>query len=144
MITELFILSIISVHAQSGVVPAAPAAATQDPEKLSPEELALIRDPFQMPIVFTKQSTKQVSELETIPLEQFRLVGVISGPDRVRAMLIGPGDRTFLVNEGMKIGIKDGVVKKINRNEVKVLEKSENPLGQMESVLQSIPLEARK
>jgi len=120
------------------------AAPAVSPENMTQEDLMQLRDPFQMPVVITKQVTKKLAEIETIPLEQLKLVGVISGPDRVRAMVIGPGEKTFLVAEGIKIGIKGGVLKRITRNELKILEKVENPLGQLEDVWQSIPLVERR
>lgn len=115
-------------------------ALAQSVESMTPEQLAQVRDPFVMPAVITKQVTKKISDLETIPIEQLNLVGVISGPDKVRGMLVGPGDKTFIVSQGMKVGIKGGVVKNINRREIKVLERTENPLGQLEDVWQSIKL----
>ncbi|MCM0605237.1 MAG: pilus assembly protein PilP [Xanthomonadaceae bacterium] len=113
-------------------------------EAMTVEQLMQIRDPFQMPVVITKQATKKVAELETIPIEQLNLVGVISGPDKVRAMLVGPGDKTFIISQGIKVGIKGGVVKKITKKEVRVLERAENPLGQLEDVWQSISLGDKK
>lgn len=137
---------VVAAPVQAEVIqtPSGAVIQTQSVETLSIEQLMQVRDPFQMPIVITKQNTKKVAELETIPIEQLNLVGVISGPDRVRAMLVGPGDKTFIVSQGMKIGIKGGVVRKITKREVKVLERAENPLGQLEDVWQSISLVEKK
>ncbi len=88
------------------------------------------RDPFKEPAISEMQELR--SELERYAVTEFRVVAVITGPLRMRAMLIAPDSKTHYVSEKMKIGLRDGVIVKITTKSVVVREKVVNPLGEVE------------
>jgi len=98
-----------------------------------PEIFAKIRDPFKRPDIKVILGTPK-SDLELFPTEQFKMVGVISGPDHKRAMLLGPDGTNYLVSENTKIGTRKGVILKITTSLVQVRERVINILGEEEPV----------
>ena len=80
------------------------------------------------------------SDLEKYATEEFKLLGVSTGPDRLRALIQAPNQKTYFVAEKTKIGIHKGVIKKITPEVVEVREKIINVLGQEETVSAEIRL----
>lgn len=122
----------------------APAAATTTEPVLSgsksifeiPEDVLKLRDPFKRP-KFVIESAIVKSELETMPLDKFKLVGVVTGPNQLRAMVATDSGKTFFVSEKMKIGTNRGIITRITPDEIQVTERTINVLGQ-EEVTQSL------
>ena len=100
----------------------------------SKESFAALRDPFRMPSLETGEGGLIRSPLESNPLDTFKILGVITGPDKYRAMLQDPTGQTHLVSEKMKIGVRSGVVKKITSRGIWVQERIVNVVGQEELV----------
>lgn len=92
-----------------------------------------LRDPFRRPVIVEELLVPK-TELESISLDGFRLLGVSTGPARVRALLQGPTSKTYLVSENVKIGTRGGYVRRIQADKVIVREKVTNEIGQTESV----------
>jgi type IV pilus assembly protein PilP len=88
------------------------------------------RDPFKEPAF--SESVVIKSDLERFPVTDFKVTGVITGPIRMRAMLLAPDGKTHYVAESMKVGTRDGVIVKITTKTVVVREKVVNPLGEVE------------
>lgn len=135
LIILLAIFSAASASAESPVqerlFEASPAA----------KNLLRIRDPFRRPELKAADS-RPVSELEIFPLDQFKMTGVASGPDRPKAMLVGPNGKTYFVAEKARIGVRKGIVRKITDDSIHVREKFVNIFGQEEeadSVLRLSP-----
>jgi Tfp pilus assembly protein PilP len=152
-----------NAHADAGPVPAGPsssapaasvaratapgAAGDLTPSPLRAESIPAaerftkMRDPFVLP-----DGAQPVvngvpkSDLERFPVDQFKLVGVITGPTRLRALLLSPEGKSFFVAENMKIGIKNGSIRKITTAMVVVREKVMNVIGQEENVDSEIRL----
>ena len=105
-----------------------------------PEAVLKQRDPFKRPpIKMGVEGPK--SELQAFPVEQFRLVGVMSGDSgRMKAMLEGPNKKTYFVQEKMFIGVRNGFIQRITDKAVIVREKIVNVLGQEEAVNSEILL----
>jgi hypothetical protein len=74
------------------------------------------------------------SDLELYTLDQLKLLAVMTGPKRLRAMVLAPNGKTYLVWENMKIGMRKGVVRRITPDAVHVREQVVNVLGQEENV----------
>ncbi len=111
---------------------------------ISANALLKLRDPFKRPqIQNTLLGAK--SELETIPVEQFKMLGVLTGPEKVRAMIAGPSGKTYFVSENMKVGVHRGWIKRITPQSVVVREKIVNLLGKEEEVdsVVSLPEESK-
>jgi len=111
-----------------------------------PDTMLKQRDPFKRPpIKMGVEGPK--SELQAFPVEQFKLVGVMTGDSgRMKAMLEGPNKKTYFVQEKMFIGIRNGFIQKITDTAVIVREKIVNVLGQEEAVNSEIllPVEANQ
>jgi hypothetical protein len=109
------------------------AAAKQGDDDLISTELLRIRDPFKRPIApIEKQESK--TPLEMYASERYKMIGVITGMDRLRAIILDPDGKTHFVSEGMKIGMRKGVITKIQQESIRVREKLMNVLGKEEPV----------
>ena len=90
------------------------------------------RDPFKAPNIEAIED--QRSDLEKISVNEFKLVAVMTGPVRMRAMISGPTGKTYTVAQSTPIGLREGKVIKITTQSVVVREKIVNPLGETENV----------
>ncbi|MEK6706100.1 MAG: pilus assembly protein PilP [Bdellovibrionota bacterium] len=108
-----------------------PVATKQDTP--IPEDLLKIRDPFKRPPI-EKKALVPKNELENYPVESLKMVGALTGPQRVRAMVLAPDGKTFIVSEKMKIGTRNGTVKGITADTIYVREKVVNVIGQTENL----------
>jgi hypothetical protein len=95
---------------------------------LTEEIVRGLRDPFSPPAELTKKETPK-SELETIQLSELKLNGVITGPKKLRAMISAPGNRTYFVAIGDRLGIRQGRITAIQSDLVKVVEYEEDEKG---------------
>ncbi len=96
-------------------------------------ELLKLRDPFKSPAeVLMAGDTR--TELELFPIDQFKLVGVATGPKKIKAMIVDPKGKTHFVAENTKVGQRKGIVRKITPQVVYVRERIINVLGQEEDV----------
>jgi Tfp pilus assembly protein PilP len=120
----LFLIS-ISVPAQ---------AATQLPSTLLKQ-----RDPFKRPVISAATEGPR-SELETIPVDSFKMLGVMTGGEHLKAMIQGPNGKTYFVQEKMPIGLRKGYIRKITDSAIYVREKIVNVLGQEETIESEILL----
>jgi hypothetical protein len=107
-------------------VPAAPVSQvfTSDTgvDSLLTEELIRsLRDPFVPPVSLTRKQAPK-SDLELFALKDVRLNGVITGPKKVRAMISVPGNKTYFVAVGDKLGMRDGRITSIQSDLIKVVE----------------------
>ena len=105
-----------------------------------------IRDPFRkpQPKVEKDQVTKKVPEIETLAVEELRLVGVITGPKKRKALVTGPSGKMFILTEGIRVGQRHGVIKRISENNVLVQERLTNLLGEEERYETTIEFAANK
>jgi Tfp pilus assembly protein PilP len=121
--------------------PVAQAQPAQAMGLSSSEEALKIRDPFKRPdIEIAKAAPK--SPLESYPLEQIKMVGVLTGPVSVRAMVLTPDGKTHFVSEKMKMGQRNGVVRQILGNSIIVRERIVDVLGQEENIDSRILMQA--
>ena len=91
------------------------------------------RDPFKEPET-PVDASDELSDLEKYSTPEFKLLGVMSGPVRMRAMIGAPNGRSYVVSEKMKLGQREGVISRITTRSVIVTEKIVNPLGEVELV----------
>ena len=114
-------------------VPTKAVGGAQPDEMLQAIDEALqLRDPFKSPERAIIASTP-LTELERYPLEQYKLIGVITGANRLRAILLDPSGKTHFVAEKMRIGTRRGVIREIRSDVVIVREKIFNVLGKEEA-----------
>lgn len=120
---------------------AAAAKSGKEEAEISLESSLTLRDPFrqpQMKVATEVNEGGKIPELERFQVEQFRLMGIITGPKKHKAMLAGPDGKIFIVSESMRLGSRRGLVKKISAGGVLIEEKIVNILGQEERVETSI------
>jgi Tfp pilus assembly protein PilP len=98
-----------------------------------PPELMQVRDPFKRPDLPKIRQTTQ-SELEKFATTDYKMLGVLTGPERLRAMVKSPEGKTIFVSENMRMGTRDGIVRKITTDSILVREKIVNVLGQEENI----------
>jgi hypothetical protein len=123
--------AVSGVAASVGVpVPAAsPSSGPADPFA----EIRALRDPFKAPPLPVLVETPK-SDLERYPLDQYKLKAIMTGPKKMRAMIVGPNGKTFIVAESSRLGSRRGVIYKITRVSLKIKEKVPNSLGEDEIV----------
>lgn len=114
------------------------AVAAEAQSRIS-DEILQLRDPFLAPKALLSTS-KPRNELETFALSELKLLGLMTGPKAVKAMVQAPNGKTYFVSENTRIGNRSGIVKAILPNEVKVTEKFVNIFGEEELVSSVIPL----
>ncbi len=107
----------------------------------STDDFIKARDPFKAPKLPAAKVAVR-SELELYSVESLKMIGVLTGPDHMRAMVLTPDGVTHLVSERMKIGMRDGFVKKITTEQIIVREKMMNIMGEEESMDTEIHLVA--
>lgn len=90
-----------------------------------------MRDPFRIPEIAAKQS-EPLTELQLHPIHEYRLTGVITGPKRIRGMIVAPDGKTHFVSKGDKIGNKRGFISEITPKKVVVQEYVVNVMGEEE------------
>lgn len=96
------------------------------------KEYAQLRDPFKMPKHFSPSMRKDVSELQLVPTESLTLLGVMRGLGKDRAVIADDRGKTYTVFEGALIGNRGGSLKKIGKDEIRILERAENIGGELE------------
>jgi Tfp pilus assembly protein PilP len=94
---------------------------------ISFEDARKLRDPFKRPISASKAVTKK-SPLEASEITEFKVQGVVAGNRRV-AILVGPGNKSFFVQAGQKIGPRGGVITKITPESIEITERKVDDLG---------------
>ena len=106
-------------------------------------EILKVRDPFRRPdVVATNLSA--LTPLERFPASDFQMIGVLTGPEKIRAMVLAPDGKSHFVAERMKIGQRNGVVRRITPDSILVRERIVNVFGQEESVDTELLLSAAK
>lgn len=139
-----FFLPLLFVASAGAADPVAPVSAVPVPvaptakfNNIIPSQLVggavdykKFRDPFKEPELSEESLNR--SDLEKFSVTDFKVTGIITGPIRMRAMVLAPDGKTHYVSEKMKMGTRDGVVVKITTKTVVVREKVLNPLGEVE------------
>jgi Tfp pilus assembly protein PilP len=126
------------------MLPASTAFSAADPgyvQKVS-EAYQKTRDPFRKPSAPGNPDLNR-SDLESYPAEGFKMVGVVTGFNKLRAMVSAPNGKTYFVSEKMKIGVRKGYIRKITADQILVREKIVNVLGEEENVDVLIPMESK-
>ncbi len=104
-------------------------------------EMLKMRDPFRKPEGRGIQKIIK-SELEKYSISEFKMVGVSTGPTKMRALVSAPDGKSYFVAEGVKIGLRGGIVRKITPEGIQVREKIVNIIGEEENVDSEIKLVA--
>lgn len=110
---------------------------------LTLENSLKLRDPFAVfkDDILMNPQLSSLPELERYPLDRFRLIGVIVGTKKNKAMLVSPDGKMHIVSENVKIGVRNGRVKSILEGNILVEEKIMNILGKEEKIISKIEIE---
>lgn len=130
--TVLVIIALISV-----------ARTAQSTEAPLPEEVLRLRDPFKRPALVVL-STEIKTPLQSYPISSLKLIGVLTGPMRLRGMILTPDGKTHFISEKAPIGQRNGVVLRIQEDRLIVRERIANILGQTENVDTELALSSAK
>lgn len=105
-----------------------------------------LRDPFSRLIMkgANKVADVQIPELERHDLQEFKLIGIITGPNKNRALVMGPDSKMHVVSESAVIGTRKGLITKIRPGGITVYEKVVNLLGQQEGIESKIEFQEKK
>ncbi|MBI2711962.1 MAG: pilus assembly protein PilP [Bdellovibrio sp.] len=102
-----------------------------------------VRDPFKKPELLQEKVVKK-TPLEKFPADGYIYRGLLTGPVKLRALIVDPEGNTFFVSEKMHLGSKGGVIVSITPEKIKVREKALNLLGQEESVYVELTMPGSK
>lgn len=103
-------------------------------EVISMQESLNLRDPFKKPSKYSEPGGDiSTPELERYPLDQIKIVGIITGPKKPRALLTTPNNKMYIVQENDKVGNRSGILKKIRDRSIIIREKIVNVIGQEEN-----------
>ena len=109
------------------------------------------KDPFK-PFVVVKVETKSSPEsikknlrnslpIHSFDVNQFKLIGIITGGRENQAMVVDPGGKGYVLKVGMLIGKNDGKITSINSSGVEILEqfKDDNGRVRKENIKLTLP-----
>lgn len=105
-----------------------------DGKVLTLENSGRMRDPFRHYIPKVRTAEAKVSEADTVAVEQLKLVGVITGTKKNKALIALPSGKMQIFADGAHIGARHGVIRKITRDAVYVEERVLNVLGEEEKL----------
>lgn len=158
---HLFFLSLLTLSSQVGRVYAQDDASESSSVEDFLQNLSSVpkvldrRDPFQegKPSFLKEEkvdsgvdeatariSGDEIPPLERYALEQYAVKAVLLGDQYPRALLKTPDGMVAIVKENSRLGDKNGVIEKIDRNGIQVLEKIRNTFGSFDNVSQTLPV----
>lgn len=103
------------------------------------------RDPFSSLVVISKEKKKDDSKIGTLEgydLGEFVLGAIANKGHKYFALLVAPDNRSFTVEEGSRVGLNNGKVKKITDDEIVMVEYVRDYKGDLQP--RQIILEFRK
>lgn len=103
------------------------------------KEYLMIRDPFKEP-GDRLQKIGQISDLEKYDTTDFKLIAVMTGPKKIRAMIKDSAGKVHTVAVNARVGKRKGYVRKITTASVIVREVYPNAIGEDEVYDTEIPL----
>jgi hypothetical protein len=92
---------------------------------LNEEMISQLRDPFTLPSNKKNIYGAKRPELTLFPINDLKLNGVITGPNKMLAMVSAPNGKTFFVKVGDLMGVRDGRITEIRSDAIRVVETEE-------------------
>jgi Tfp pilus assembly protein PilP len=122
-----------------------PSGSEKPVERISLQTLKTMRDPFKrmgMDLLDAHED-KTKSELETVPVTDFKMVGVLTGPYKTRALVRSPSGAVYTVSDGTRIGTQNGYIRKVLQDRIIVNEVMQDVLGERELVTSELRLTSK-
>lgn len=116
---------------------AVPNAPLSEDAPFTLESAMTLRDPFRRPELKTAMAIDEgglIPELERYELDKFKLVGVITGAKKNKALLTAPNGKMHVVSDKTVLGNRRGYIKRILPGMIVIEEKVVNLLGQEERI----------
>lgn len=129
-----------------GATPETPVAVEVPKEPVYAYKPAGRIDPF-APIIEREEKKEKrgaVPPLERYALSEFKLTGIIWGGFGYNAMLEAPDGKGYFIRMGTVIGLNRGVVKRITRDSLVVVETFKNYMGVKEQKELTIKLQKKQ
>lgn len=92
-----------------------------------------IRDPFKQPPSIALQVAPK-TPLENFPVDTLKMIAVMSGPRRKKALIAAPDGKNYIVMEKMKVGVRGGAISRITPDAILIREKIVNIVGEEEDL----------
>ena len=89
-------------------------------------------------------NTEEQPPLERYPVESYTVKAILVGDRYPRALVQIPGGASAIVEEKMRLGDKNGIIERIDRSGVKVIEKIKNNFGSFDDITQQLPVGVAK
>jgi Tfp pilus assembly protein PilP len=127
------------------VTPVQNSGSEKPAERISLQSLKTLRDPFKrlgMDIP-ENHDEKTKTELESVPVSEFKMVGVLTGPYKTRALVRSPAGNVYTVSDGTRIGTQNGYVRKVLQDRIVVNEVLQDVLGERELVTSELKLTSK-
>ena len=91
-----------------------------------------------------EMNNEELPPLERFPVEAYTVKMILVGDRYPRALLQIPRGGKAIVEEKMRLGDKNGIIEKIDRNGLTVTEKIRNNFGSYDDVVQRLPVGVAK
>lgn len=119
-----------------------PVASVAVATQLEEPDFLKLRDPFQRPVKAQPVSAVPRTILEGFELTELKMVGVLTGPHQMKALIIDPKGTSHFVGLNTRIGIHQGKVIQILGDRIRVREKIENMAGKLEDLDSDLLIQA--
>ena len=94
---------------------------------------SLRRDPFRSVIASTERRTRpkgSLPPLQRVAISDMKLVGIITGSNGPKAMIKTPDGKGYTVRVGTRLGLGQGVIRKITSRDITIEETQMNVFGE--------------
>ena len=117
-------------------------------------DFANLRDPFKPAVTIAPPADKKAGPsitsaanllpIQSFETEKFRVVGIITGINENRALMLDPAGKAYVVRKGMAVGNSGGVVTKVNPNSVEITERFQDDSGRVRKRTVKLTLTRKK
>lgn len=120
--------------AQEAAPQSADAIGTKAVEEVTTYDKKGKRDPFVSLVVTAVEKPKKgQTPLENYDVSAIKILGIVWNEKGNFATVVLPDGKAYTLREGMTIGIHEGKIQKINKNNIVIIERLKDYKGQLKS-----------